>query len=178
MAGTTSSRRTQRSGSDMNDLLINYNLLAFDFTYATMLAPAPVIKTGGSALAKTGATATVLRVGGVLVNIAASTDLTALTGLVITANKFNVVIWAVSAAGTVSAFFGTEGATLATVTLPTVTAGLTAFAGAYITHSATFTGGTTALDTATTVYFPILGAWHGAFASARIGNLAGAVITA
>lgn len=178
MAGTTTkSKRTTRKGQDVNDLLINYNLLIADLNTHCIMAPAPVIKAGGSALAKTGATATVAKVGGVLVNIAASTDLTALTGLNITANYFNAVLWTVDAAGTVTANFGTEATTLAGVVLPTITGGLAVIAGAYITHSSAFTGGTTALDTATTVYFSTQGPWYSAILAAKIGNTSGTVIS-
>lgn len=179
MAGTTTkSKMTARKSSDLRDLLIQYNTLIADFNTRALESPAPVIKTGGSALAKTGATKTICLVGGALVNIAAGTDLTALTGLTITANAFNVVIWSTDSAGTVIANFGTEGATAAAVVMPTLASGQCAFAGAYITHSSTFTGGTTALDTATTVYFLITGSWYPQLQAAKIGNLAGTAVSA
>lgn len=178
MSGTTtSSIRTAKKGSDVTDLAIHHNLLHTDLAYRGISISTPVIKSGGSAVAKTGAAATLVRVGGVLVSIAASTDLTVLTGLNITAGSFNVVIWSVDAAGTVTANFGTEGTTLATVVLPNINSATTAFSGATITYASAFTGNTTPLDTATTVYFPIVGPWTGSFQSAKIGDRTGTAIT-
>jgi hypothetical protein len=179
MAGTTTkSKRTQRPGSDVNDLLIQFNKIMDDQQTRCVMAPAPVIKSGGSAIAKTGATATIVNVAGVLVNIAASTDLGALTGIDITAANFRIVLWGSDNAGTTTAFGGTEAATLAAATFPTVTAGQAAVAGAYITYASAFTGGTTPLDTATTVYFSTVGPSYSAFGAARVGNLAGTAISA
>ncbi len=110
------------------------------------------IKTGGSALAKTGAADCYLVADGVLVKIASATDMTALTGLVITANSFNVACFFVDRAGTVTVAFGTEGTTIAGIKWPAFTARKALIGTLLITHSSTFTGGTTALDTATTVY--------------------------
>jgi hypothetical protein len=119
-----------------------------------------VIKAGGSTLAKTGAADFYASVKGILVKIAASTDMTALTGLVISANNFNVACFFVDSAGVVTVAFGTQGATLGAVVFPQFAPGMNnkALIGfLLITHSATFTGGTTALDTATTVYVSPLG---------------------
>lgn len=186
MAGTTtSSRRGRGAGSETdqaacrNDLVVQFNALMDDWKTTCFMAPAPVIKTGGSALAKTGATATIASVGGVIVNVAAGTDLAALTGLTITANKFNVVFFCVAADGTTMSYFaGTEGSTLAAVVPPTSTGGLPVIAGAYITHSSTFTGGTTALDTATTVYFSTVGHRHASLLASKIGDSSGVAIAA
>lgn len=179
MAGTTTkSRRDFKASSATGQNVIQHNLMMADFETRTIQGGVPVIKTGGSALAKTAASATIANVGGVLVNIAASTDLGALTGIDISAGAFRIVLWATDAAGTTTAFGGTEGATLALATFPTVTAGLAVVGGAYITYASAFTGGTTALDTATTVYFSTVGPSYSAFSSAKIGNLAGVAITA
>lgn len=110
------------------------------------------IKTGGSTLAKTGAADCYLNVDGVLVKIAAATDMPALTGLSITANYFNVACFFVDRGGTTSVLFGTQGSTLAGVKWPVFPEKKALIGTLLITHSATFTGGTTALDTATTVY--------------------------
>lgn len=118
-----------------------------------------VIKTGGSALAKTGADDFYASVRGILVKIAASTDMPALTGINITAAHFNVVCFFVDSAGTVTAAAGTQGATLGAVVFPEPPTGKALVGFLIITHSATFTGGTTALDTATTVYVSPLGAF-------------------
>lgn len=179
MAGTTTkSRRTQRPGSDTNDLLINWNKSQVDDTNRTIMSPVPVIKAGSSALAKTGATTTTLWLGGVYYAIAASTDFPALTGLVITAASFNCVVFTTIDGSTLVANFGTEGTTAATVVWPTISGNAVALAALMITHSSTFTGGTTALDTATTVYMGIVGKYFGTITAAKIGNLAGTVITA
>ena len=117
-----------------------------------------VIKAGASTLAKTGSAAFYAVVGGRLLTIAGATDMPALTGLVITANSFNVACFFVNSAGTVTAKFGTEGTALGRVKFPDFPLGQALIGFLIITHSSTFTGGTTALDTATTVYVSPLGA--------------------
>lgn len=112
-----------------------------------------VIKTGGSTLAKTGASDFYALVKGILVKIAAATDMTALTGLVITASNFNVACFFVDSAGTVTVAFGTQATTIGGVVFPAFPFQKALIGFLLITHSGTFTGGTTALDTATTVYF-------------------------
>ena len=107
--------------------------------------------------AKIGATPYYAFAGGRLVTIAASTVMPALTGLSISATAFNVVSFFVTAAGVVSALFGTQGATLGAVTMPNTPLGQALVGILIITNSATFTGGTTALDTATTVYLSPIG---------------------
>lgn len=111
-----------------------------------------VIKTGGSALAKTGATAFYAVANGVLVTIAAATDMPALTGITITATYFNVVCFYVDRNGTVTAAAGKQGTTLAGVVFPQPPQGKALVGFLIITYASTFTGGTTPLDTATTVY--------------------------
>ncbi len=111
-----------------------------------------VIKAGGSTLAKIGAADFYASVTGILVTIAAATDMPALTGLVITANKFNVACFFVDSASATSVAFGTEGAAVGNVVFPPFPANKALIGFLLITHSATFTGGTTPLDTATTVY--------------------------
>ncbi len=118
-----------------------------------------VIKAGSSALAKTGSTDWYGTADGKLVKIAASTDMPALTGLVITANKFNVACFFVDSAGTTSMVFGTEGGAIGTFLWPQFPAKKAYIGSLVITHSSTFTGGTTALDTATTVYLDGYGAF-------------------
>ena len=113
------------------------------------------IKTGGSALAKT--VNTVYYVANGIYGALAAADMPALTGLTITANKFNVAVFYVDSAGTTTVGFGTEGATAAAVKFPTPPQGKATIGYLMITHSATFTGGTTALDTATTVYVNTVG---------------------
>lgn len=118
-----------------------------------------VIKIGGSTLAKTGASVFQAVVQGKSIAIAAATDMPALTGLTITANKFNVACFFVDSSGTTSVAFGTEGATESAVVFPDFPVGKALIGYLVITHSATFTGGTTALDTATTKYVSPVGAF-------------------
>lgn len=117
------------------------------------------IAAGGSTAAQVGSTSTfVALVDGRYVSIAAGTDMTALTGLTITANAFNVACFFVNVAGTVVVRFGTEGATAVRVKFPDFPVDRALVGFLLITHSSTFTGGTTALDTATTVYVSPVGA--------------------
>lgn len=116
-----------------------------------------VIKAGGGILTKIGATAYHGIVKGKLVTIAAATDMPALTGLVITANKYNVAAFFIDSASTVTMRYGVEGTARADVKFPPIPEGQALVGFLIITHSATFTGGTTALDTATTQYVSPVG---------------------
>ena len=107
------------------------------------------IKAGGSAVAKTVNTVKAL-INGQYVSKAAG-DMPALTGT-ITANLFNVWCFFMDASGTITAVQGTEGATAAEVEFPAVPANQVMIGFILVTHSALVTGGTTPLDTATTVY--------------------------
>lgn len=111
-----------------------------------------VIKAGGSTLAKIGAADFYASVQGVLVSVAASTDMPALTGINITATFFNVVCFFVDTTATVTIAAGTQGATLGAVKWPQFPQGNALVGFLIITYASTFTGGTTPLDTATTVY--------------------------
>lgn len=121
-----------------------------------------IIKAGASTLAKTSS----LTVGGVCsgvvkgipVSIAAATDMPALTGLSITAASFNVACFFIDSDSVVTVAFGTEGTTLAKVVFPPFPVGKALVGYLSITHSSTFTGGTTALDTATTIFCSPTGA--------------------
>lgn len=117
------------------------------------------LKAGGSTLAKTGATDCYAVVKGVLVKITSATDMPALVGT-ISANKYNVFCFFVDAAGTKTVSLGTEATDLDDVGFPAFPEGKTLIGFLLITHSSTFTGGTTALDTATTVYVSPLGAFE------------------
>lgn len=116
-----------------------------------------VIKAGGSALAKTGAADFYASVGGVLVKIAASTDMPALTGISNTAAFFNVACFFVDSAGTVTVAGGTQAATLGAVVFPPFPEKKALVGFLIITYASAFVGGTTPLDTATTVYVSPLG---------------------
>ena len=116
------------------------------------------IKAGGSALAKSGAADFYAVANGVLVKITASTDMPALTGINITAAYFNVVCFYIDSGGTVTAAQGTEGSTLGAVVFPQPPEKKALVGFLIITYASAFTGGTTPLDTATTVYVNSLSA--------------------
>lgn len=111
-----------------------------------------VIHGAASTLAKTGAAAFYACVAGVLVKIAASTDMPALTGCNAAAGAFNVACFYVDNAGTVTMLSGSQGATLGAVVFPAPPKNKALIGFLIITYASAFTGGTTALDTATTVY--------------------------
>lgn len=110
-----------------------------------------VIKAGGSALVKAG-TAFYAAAGGTLVTKGANTDMAALAGTVTNA-KFNVFVFFIDSAGTLTTLMGTEGATLAAVVWPTFPANKACVGFTVINPTGTggFVGGTTALDDATVV---------------------------
>lgn len=118
-----------------------------------------VIKAGGGVLAKTGGAISYGVANGVPIAIAASTDMPSLVGLNITAAKFNVICFFVDQSGTLSVLMGTEGAAIGNVKFPEFPKGKALVGFLSVTHSSTFTGGTTALDTATTLYFSPVGAF-------------------
>lgn len=135
-----------------------FNALADRYASCALSSAGLVIKAGGSALAKTGASVFYAVANGKIVTIAGATDMPALVGT-ITANKFNVFCFFIDKAGTVTAAMGVEGATLAAVKFPPFPEGKALVGFIAVTHSSTFTGGTTPLDTATTVYVSPLGAF-------------------
>lgn len=118
-----------------------------------------VIKAGGGVLAKTGAVAFAGVANGTPVAIAAATDMPALTGLNISAGAYNVFCFFVDSASVVTVLQGTEGATLAAVRFPQFPVGKALVGYLVITYASAFTGNTTALDTATTVYVSPVGAF-------------------
>lgn len=109
-----------------------------------------VIKTGGSALAKTGSAITHYIANGVKGRIAGSTDMPALAGTVTNA-RFNVFVFTVDSGGTVRVQIGVEGATEAAIKWPVLDQNR-AILGMIIinpTGTGNFVGGTTPLDDAT-----------------------------
>lgn len=116
-----------------------------------------VIKAGGGVLAKIGAADFYATAAGVLVKIAASTDMPSLLGINITAGAFNVACFFVDSAGVVTVAAGTQGATLGAVAWPQFPAKKALVGFLIITNAGAFTGNTTALDTATTVFVSPLG---------------------
>lgn len=115
------------------------------------------ISSGGSALAKTGSTAWAGMANNIPVSIAASTNMPALSGS-ITAASFNVFCFFIDSASVVTSAMGTEGTTLAGVVFPPFPAGKALIGYLIVTYASTFVGGTTPLDTATTIYVNTVGA--------------------
>jgi hypothetical protein len=125
----------------------------FDRQTSLMLSTAGlVIKAGGSTLAKSGASAAYALANGVLVQIAASTDMAALSGTV-TNGTYNVFCFFVDSAGALTSALGTAGASRAAVKFPQLPLGkaLIGFVEIHPTGTGDFVGGTTALDDATVV---------------------------
>lgn len=117
-----------------------------------------VISSGGATTVKIGASDFYAVANGVLVKVAASTTLPALVGT-ITATDYNVFCFFVDSAGNLTVAMGTQGTTLAGVVFPSFPKWKALIGFIIVTYSGTFTGGTTALDTATTVYVNPLTAW-------------------
>jgi len=116
-----------------------------------------VINGAGAAFAKIGAADFYAIVQGVLVKVAAGTAMPALTGITAPAGGFNVACFYVDSAGVVTAAGGTPAATLTGVLFPQPPQGKALIGFLIITNAGAFVGGTTALDTATTVYVSTLG---------------------
>ena len=150
-----------RDGNDKDALRPVLSAIVDRFSSQATATAGLVIKAGGGVLAKTGATAFQGVAGGVPVTIADSTDMPALTGINITAAKYNVVCFFIDSASVVTAVAGTEGATLAAVKFPDFADQRNKALVGYliITYASAFTGGTTPLDTATTVYVSPVGAF-------------------
>ena len=109
------------------------------------------IKAGGGVLVKTVA-ATYTIVDGVLLSVAAA-DMPALTGFNVAAGKYGVCMFVVDQFGTVSNIYSDgNAASLGTIQFPSIPTGKACIGFIIVTYASAFTGGTTALDTATTVY--------------------------
>lgn len=132
--------------------------LADRYSSCALSSAGLVIKAGGSALAKTGSAVFYAVANGRIVTIAGSTDMPALVGN-IGAGKYNVYCFFIDQAGTVTVAMGVEGASAATVKFPPFPEGKALVGFILVTYASAFTGGTTALDTATTVYVSPLGAF-------------------
>lgn len=146
------------SGNDDRKALRELLLPLFDRMSSQITASAGLaIKAGGSTLTKTGATACQGICQGRPFTIDASTDMPALSGT-ISANKYNVFCFFQDKDGTRTVRMGTEAATIGNVKFPPFPEGKTLIGYLLITHTSAFVGGTTALDTATTVYVSPLGA--------------------
>jgi hypothetical protein len=118
-----------------------------------------VISVAGATTAKIGAADFYASVAGDLVKIAAGTAMPALTGVNITAANFNVACFFVDGAGAVTLAAGVQAATLAGVVWPDFPKNKALIGFLIITNAGAFTGGTTPLDTATTIFVSPLGAF-------------------
>lgn len=94
---------------------------------------------------------------GVHVTLADETDMPALTGIDITAGSFRIVCFFIDKASTVTAVAGVEGTTLALARFPEFPLGQALVGYAIITYASAFTGGSTSLSTATTIYVSPVG---------------------
>ena len=135
------------------------NPLGDRFSSQPLTSAGLVIKAGGGVLAKTGSNAFYAVANGVLVTIAGSTDMPSLAGINISAGAYNVACFFVDSAGATTVFAGTQGATLAAVQFPQFPVNKALIGFLIITYASAFTGNTTPLDTATTVYVSPLGAF-------------------
>lgn len=125
----------------------------YDRQTANMISTAGLaIKSGGSAIVKSGAAAAYGIANGILQKITAATDMPALVGTVTNAT-FNVFCFFIDSAGTVTAAMGTGGTTLALVKFPQFpnAKALIGFIIVNPTGTGDFVGGTTALDDGTVV---------------------------
>jgi len=137
------------------------NALADRYNSCMLGSAGIVIKGAGNIDAKTGATATAAIAGGTMLSIAAATNLVTFVGTT-SQNKFNVYLWYIDAAGTITSAMGTEGAALANVVWPSPPQGKALIGGFTVNPTtAPFVGGTTLLDAANTnvVYFSPQGAF-------------------
>lgn len=109
-----------------------------------------------SALAKT-VNAIYAVVDGTLVTLGAA-DLPALTGFNVSAGKYGVCLFLIDAFGNVSiAYSDGTAAAIGNIAFPTIPTGKACIGFIIVTNAGAFTGGTTALDTATTVYVNVTG---------------------
>lgn len=111
-----------------------------------------VISAGGATTAKIGASDFYAVANGTIVKIAAATVLPALTGINMTAAFFNVAVFFIDSAGVVTVLGGSQAATLGVVVFPQPPQKKAVVGVLLINYASAFTGGTTPLDTATTVY--------------------------
>ena len=134
--------------SARNSLRKLINAIADRKSCIMITTAALVIKAGASALVKTGA-AFYAVVEGKLVTKAAATDMAALAGTVLNAT-FNVFVYYMDSAGTLSTQMGTAGATLGQVTFPPTPERRVIIGFTIInpTGAGSFVGGTTAIDDA------------------------------
>lgn len=117
-----------------------------------------VISSGGATTAKTGAAASYYVANGVLVTLGAGTAMPALVGT-ITAAYYNVFCFFIDQNSVVTVGMGQQGVALGNVVFPQFPKNKSLVGFLIVTYASTFTGGTTPLDTATTVYVSPVGAF-------------------
>ena len=109
---------------------------------------------------KIGATAFYAFAKGIPVTLAAGAALPAPAATVtFTTGQFIIVGYFIDSFGTITQAQGNVGATLGAAGFPVVPVGKALIGFLIITYAGTFIGGTTALDTATTVYISPIGAF-------------------
>lgn len=133
---------------------------AIDGSITQALTSAGLVITGaGGTTAKIGAADCYAIADGVLTKIAAGTSMPALTGLNQSAGVYNVYVFFTDGAGNMSVKQGREAASIGNIQWPNFPSGLAPLGFLLVTYASAFTGGTTALDTATTVYISPTGDW-------------------
>jgi hypothetical protein len=142
---------------DANALRRILEALADRYSSMPLVTAGLVIKAGGGVLAKTGAAAYYGVANGSLVTIAAGTDMPALTGINFTSGQYTVACFFIDSGSVVTALGGTPGATLGAVGWPQFPRNKALVGFLIITYASAFTGNTTPLDTATTVYVSPVG---------------------
>jgi hypothetical protein len=115
------------------------------------------INGAGATFAKIGAAPFYVCVKGKLLVIPAGTAMPALTGVAIPAGQYNVACYFVDSGGLLTMAAGTPASTLASVKFPEFPVGKALIGVLVITNAGAFVGGTTPLDTATTVYLSPMG---------------------
>ncbi len=136
-----------------------FNPIADRISSQALTSAGLVINAGGATFAKTGTNITYATAGGLLVQLAAGTAMPALTGITTLAGGYNVACFFVNSAGVVTVAGGQRAATLAGVGWPQFPVGCALIGILIISGAGAFTGGTTPLDTATTVYLSPVGAF-------------------
>lgn len=123
-----------------------------------------ITATAGKLVPKIGASDWYGTCNGTLVKVAAATDMPALSGSIAN-SAFNVFVFYINSAGTVSSVIGTAGTTLATIKWPELPdkQAMIGFIIINPTGSGSFVGNTTALDDVTVVPNTVYVSPEGAF---------------
>jgi hypothetical protein len=119
--------------------------------------PGLVITGAGGTTAKIGAVDCYVAIAGSLLRIPAGTTMPPLTGCNFPGSSFNVAYFFVDGAGVITMLPGSPGTTLGRVVSPAPPKNKAMIGFLIINYTTAFTGGTTPLDTATTVYVNTVG---------------------